>query len=354
MILAAIIFPGMAWLLPAVAIVAAAIAALAWSYRRGAAAGIRAACALLKLTAVAALAFCLLEPLLSRQRAKPGANFLTVVVDNSQGLQIHDAGAARSRGEMLRDALDPAAAPWLGTLGTHFQLRRYAFDARLQEVRAFSALDFSGRASAIATSLRSLADRYKDRPLAGILLFTDGNATDVAGGLPDLEGLPPVYPVVVGKADALRDVALERVTVAQSAFEDAPVTAQVDVAAHGLGTEPLLVRVADASGTTVAEQGIAARPDGSPANLRFHWKPAKPGISFFGVGAGTASEMRGTIPATNTTEATLANNRRVVVVDRGRGPHRILYVAGRPNWEFKFLNRAAQGDDQLEVVGLIR
>jgi len=44
----------------------------------------------------------------------------------------------------------------------------------------------------------------------------------------------------------------------------------------------------------------------------------------------------------------------VVVVDRGHGPYRILYVSGRPNWEFKFLNRAVQEDDQLQLVGLIR
>jgi hypothetical protein len=41
-------------------------------------------------------------------------------------------------------------------------------------------------------------------------------------------------------------------------------------------------------------------------------------------------------------------------VDRGKGPYRILYVAGRPNWEFKFLNRALTDDDQLELVALIR
>ena len=53
-------------------------------------------------------------------------------------------------------------------------------------------------------------------------------------------------------------------------------------------------------------------------------------------------------------EATLANNSRVLVVDRGKGPYRILYVSGRPNWEFKFLNRALAEDDQVELVGLIR
>jgi hypothetical protein len=55
-----------------------------------------------------------------------------------------------------------------------------------------------------------------------------------------------------------------------------------------------------------------------------------------------------------TSEQTLANNSRLVVVDQGGGPYRVLYVSGRPDWEFKFLNRAIAGDDQVELVGLIR
>ena len=53
-------------------------------------------------------------------------------------------------------------------------------------------------------------------------------------------------------------------------------------------------------------------------------------------------------------EATLANNETIVTVDRGSGPYRVLYVSGRPNWEYKFLHRAVEGDDQTQLVGLIR
>ena len=42
------------------------------------------------------------------------------------------------------------------------------------------------------------------------------------------------------------------------------------------------------------------------------------------------------------------------MVHRRRGPYRLLYVSGRPNWEFKFLRRALQGEDEIELVGLIR
>ena len=55
-----------------------------------------------------------------------------------------------------------------------------------------------------------------------------------------------------------------------------------------------------------------------------------------------------------TAEQTLANNTRLAVVDRGEGPYRVLYVSGRPNWEFKFLRRALAEDEQVDLVGLIR
>ncbi len=45
---------------------------------------------------------------------------------------------------------------------------------------------------------------------------------------------------------------------------------------------------------------------------------------------------------------------RYVVADRGTGPYRVLYIAGRPNWEFKFIRRALSVDSEMELVGMIR
>jgi uncharacterized membrane protein len=59
-------------------------------------------------------------------------------------------------------------------------------------------------------------------------------------------------------------------------------------------------------------------------------------------------------PDIPTREATLVNNRQMIVVDRGQEPYRVLYVSGRPNWDFKFLNRAIQEDPQVRMVSLVR
>src|SRR5204863_5747351 len=132
--------------------------------------------------------------------------------DNSRSLQIADHGSEKIRAERVKSLLNPQNGKWQETLQNSFELRRYFFDARLQTTKDFSELTFQGRSSAINSSLRMLADRYRGRPLAGVILFTDGDATD-GRGLPDVTGLPPIYPVVVGRADSVRDLAVQSVRV---------------------------------------------------------------------------------------------------------------------------------------------
>jgi len=333
------------WLLAGVVLVALAV--LFWAYRPAPSRGVRTACFFLKTIALLALAFCLLEPLWSGQRAKPGANVFALVADNSQGLQIRDNAEARSRGEHLREALTVQPRNWQARLADDFDLRRHQFDSRLQGVRDFGGLNFEGRSTALGAALSSLKERYRDRPVAGILLFTDGNATDLPRGLPDLTGLPPVYPVVIGRPEAPPDVALRQVTVSQSAFEDAPVNLQAEIAASSTTGRRLVARLTDEQGKLVKEQTVEAPRSDQTVTTQITVRPDKPGISFYRLAVAEAGG------ATNN-EATLANNQRVIAADHGRDAYRILYVAGRPNWEFKFLNRSAQGDKQVQLVGLIR
>jgi uncharacterized membrane protein len=349
-ILPTLLFNGRSWLWPAAAVLAAVLVFLGWSYRAAPRGFVRWICLGLKLAGVAALAVCLLEPLWSGQRARPGANLVAIVADNSMGLQIKDRGQTRSRGESLRDLLNPQRQNWQGALEENFEVRRYLFDARVQATKDFSELTFDGRASAIGAALRTMADRYRNRPLAGVLLLTDGNATDLHAA-PDLAGLPPIYPVVIGEQGPARDISVQQARVSQTDFEDAPVSVQADVTALGYSGEPIVAQLLDTTGKKVEELTLSARKANDTLAFHFRFRPAKPGLSFYRLNVRAKSEL-GT-PA-STQEATLANNSRVLSVDRGHGPYRILYVTGRPNWEFKFLNRAAQEDDQLQLVALMR
>lgn len=354
MVLAALTFSAGNWVWFAGAALGVALVILAWSYRAAPPGATRWACLGLKLLGFAALLFCLLEPFWSGQRVRPGANVFALVADNSQSLQVKGPAENRTRGEVLRSLLSPEPGGWLEALDEHFEVRRYVFEARLQATRDFHELAFDGRASAIGAALRQLAERLQGRPLAGALLFTDGIATDLPNALPDLTGLPPLYPVVAGGESPAKDIAIQQVHLSQTAFEDAPVSVQAEVGATGYAGDAVVGTLLDRSGRQVAEQTLRSRKASDTLAFRFQFRPQDPGVSFYQLRVFPKAELGATGTVAVTQEATVANNGRVVAVDRGRGPYRVLYVAGRPNWEFKFLNRALQGDDQVQLVGLIR
>jgi uncharacterized membrane protein len=337
------------WLWPALAIVVIGLVLLVRSYRNTPArGGVRAACLGLKTLGLLALALCLLDPAWVSQRATPGANYFAVLIDNSQGLQLKDRGDDRTRAERLREILEAGDRAWMPRLDETFELRRYSFDTRLQALRDFDGLAFDGHATALGGALRGLANRFEGQPLAGILLISDGNATDVTEAELDLAGLPPIHPVVIGTDDPIHDIAIQRVSVRQSDFEDAPVTAQVDVTAHGYANRALFAELRDPQGAKVERQTLRVPRQAEPLTFRFQFQPEPIGLSLYAIHVGAEDDPTGA------EEATLANNQRLVVIDRRGGPFRILYVGGRPNWEYKFLQRAVAEDDQLQLVGLLR
>jgi uncharacterized membrane protein len=366
MVLANVTIPVNPWFWPAGALLVAVLGLMVWSYRRAPRVSALHTVAFgLKLLGIFVLALCLLEPLWSGRRARPGANLFIVLADNSSGMNIHDRDASRSRGEILRALLNASQttsaansrleeAAWLTALSNDFQIRPYLFDSRLRRTMDFSDLVFDGKATALGTALRTLAGRFQGMPLAGILLLTDGCATDMGDGLPDVPGLPPVYPVVIGEVRPPKDISLANVSVSQTSFEDAPVTIQAQVEATGFAGRTVAVDLLDDSGALIERQ--QRKIDGSDERqaFRFRLRPDKTGIVFYRLRATATPNDASPTDAAVSSEATLANNERTVVVDRGKGPYRILYVAGRPNWEFKFLKRAVEQDEQVQLVGLIR
>jgi len=353
--LASLTFSAPQWILPVIAVIVTAAGLLFWSYRSAPLTGrLRWTCLGLKLLGVAALAACLLEPLWVAPRVRDGANAFAVVADNSQGLQIKDQGSEVSRGEELRRLVSEPGTGWQASLAESFDVRRYLFDARLQGTADFRELDFSGRASGMGGALRAVQQRFQGRPLAGVLLLTDGNATDLRGPPPTWEGMPPVYPVILGRGRPVRDLSVQQVNVSQAAFEDAPVSLQADVAVAGFRGEPVVAKLIDQAGSVVVEQMQTGGSDGDVQAFRFRLKPDQAGLAFYQLSVGPGGPLAAGVDSGAPEEATLANNRRVLAIDRGRGPFRILYVSGRPNWEFKFLNRAIAEDPQLDLLALIR
>jgi uncharacterized membrane protein len=343
------------WLGAAILLAAIALAVLAWSYARGGSAiWLRTVCGLLKTSGIVLLAICLVEPLWTSTRPKPGDNLFLIVADNSRSMQLADGRGGSTRGAAMVARL-AKESPWLTRLSQDFDVRQYAFDTTLRPVKDYSReLALDGEASALGGSLQALAQRFRGRPIAGILLLTDGNATDVTDQTMEWKSLPPIYPVAIGADSGLIDLATTRVSVSQTNFEAAPVTITAEIASQGLAGRKVVLCVLDEDGKEVERRVLPGAKEGETLAQRFLVKPERPGVSFFTVQAALEGEEQLTSAPGRSAEATLANNRRLATVDRGGGPYRVLYVSGRPNWEYKFLRRAMDEDDEVKLVGLIR
>jgi uncharacterized membrane protein len=357
MILAAsIIWQSSGWVSPAIVFAVLLFTAVCWSYWQSPGPGwVRLAAATIKLMAIGLLIICLLQPLLQTTRPRPGANLFLVVSDVSRSMNAVDPKTEKSRSrelvELLRDKSD-----WMVRLEQDFDVRRYTFGSQLSSVPDFKELTFSGYGSAIATSLGTLHGRFADRPVAGILLLTDGNATD--HGLPtDLADFPPIYPVVIGSEQSGVDISVTRVTASEANFQVAPVSVLATIMPRGTLGKTIVIQVVTLDGEVLAEKTRRDYKTDEPQHLRFRVKPPETGLSFLRVQCYLQSEMgdEETVPtAVDSSEITLENNHRLFRVDQGGGPFRVLYVSGRPNWEFKFLRRATDDDDEVRLAALIR
>ena len=299
----------------------------------------------LKTVAFSLLLLCLLEPLYSGLRPRPGANLFLVMADNSQSMLVSDHRQQQNRAEQLAPLLSPDAA-WQVRLNQDFDVRYYQFDSRLEAVENLLGMDHEGLHSNMHQALRAAATRFGGRPLAGIILLTDGNTTDSLSPGQALEDLPPVYPVVVGNDVAPADIRLSLKAVQQTNFELAPITVTAEIAGDRYQGRQLSVELVNQQDEVIETQTLTLKGDGESQEVRFQWNPEESGICFYRLQVAAAED--------NLDEATLENNQQSFLVDRGGGPYRILYVSGRPNWEYKYLRRAIHDDEEVELVGLIR
>ncbi len=389
-----LVFANMGWM-KWVALAGAVLAILTlFSYRRSSMPwSLKSLGIVLRCLGIGILLVCLLEPLGTLERPKPQANVFTILVDTSNSIDVVSQDRLPLQSQKIK-ALLSDESQWQRNLSDDFRVRRYTFDSALEPVDTFEGVEYRGKESALYGSLASIAERFRGRPLAGVLLVTDGQATDRLDRLDNLVQQPavetsssgqpthslsrlgfPVYPVSVGKLTHSRDIRIASITTRQSDFETAPVTIQASITHNGFANQLVRVDLMDAGLKTVQFQSVVLKKDSEPVGVEFRFRPEKPGVQGYQIvvekvpvalspKADSANTTPDPLPASapgigigptaQSEELTLGNNRRFQVVDRGRGPYRILYVAGRPNWEYKFLKRALEEDVEIQMTSLIR
>ncbi|MFT4637689.1 MAG: putative membrane protein [Verrucomicrobiales bacterium] len=310
--------------------------------------------AALKILGILLLLFCVLEPLLAQKKPKKGANIFLVIGDNSESLQIKDADAEKPRGDVYREALEKAEdTGWMKDLNEEFKVHRFVFGERLQRVNNFEALTFEDRSSSLHGALDDISQRYEDRPLAGIFVFTDGNVNDLDDKLANLPtGDVPIFPINVAGESSTRDTSIRQVTMNQSVFEDAPVTVNAEVVLSHVPNEPVEVGVYDKDDNLVKSTTITTTEEEATETVSFQLKPKdEEALAFYEVRVRQANASG---EDEDSEEATTKNNMQSLVAVLPHGPYSVLYIAGRPDPSYKFFKRALTEDTEVQLASLVR
>lgn len=348
--------PLWAWVL----IVGALGAFAAWSYwRLQGPVWARGGLAVLRTLALALLALLLAGPRAERQIERVERDWVVVMVDQSASLTVRDAppaqGAApRTRSQQLVDTLT-RHGDVLARLREQRNVLLMGFDAQAYDLPweqgpegiAQLAQGLSapmGNRTALGASMARALERVAGKPVAGIVLISDGRSTDQPGRavLQELqERQVPVFAVPLGSASAVPDVAIARVDAPAAAFVGDRVPVVVDVEAQGADATTASTPLAGAAIELVDQDGrvLDRRPLDGPAA-----SPSADGRTRVTLQAqaqeGNAGQRTWSVRlalAEGAPDLTSENNAARVPVELVDRPLRVLYIDGTPRWEYRFL-----------------
>jgi hypothetical protein len=295
--------PSLPWLWLAIVAAGAAIFWLGYVLRGGKAPVSRALGIALILIGIA-------QPMFVREKREAASDIVALIVDQSESLTL--AGrrdAARAAGERLASQLS----------------REQGLDVRVREVRG------GGDGTALIGALEeSLADAPRDR-IAGALLVTDGQVSDVPEDMRRLRNLGPVHALIVGDPGR-GDRRLHLLSAPQFGIvgDRATIEARVDDPQNGAGV-PVTVSI---DGQIVRRTtAIAGKP------FKVDISPPKRGANMVVIEAAPGAK-----------EITLANNRAAFELMGVRDRLRVLLVTGEPHAGARVWRNLLKSDPSVDLV----
>jgi uncharacterized membrane protein len=307
--------------------------------------GERAVMAGLRVALLSVLLFCLMQPALVLSTVVPQQNFVGILVDDSRSMQLADAeGVPRSA--FVSEAFTPGESALLEELAERFTLRFFRFSGRPSRMEGLGELTYGGTHTDLASALDGARQELAGVPLSGLVLVTDGASN---GTRPLTEALVPlqaagipVFTVGLGEETVSPDIEVGRVELPRAVLEGSTLLVDVVVSQMGMGnrTVPLLV---EDDTRLLAEEEVTLGPDGEPVVVRVA----------FELTASGPHRVRFRIPVQDGEKVDRNNAREVQIEVRG-DREKILYFEGEPRWEVRFLRRAVDDDENLQLVVLQR
>jgi len=334
--------------------------------------GWKAVMVLLRMMACAVLIAMIWQPMLRSHRTDRTPSVVALLLDDSSSMQIKDRWQDQRRKADLARALDDPgatgqsraealsrfvnkddAALLRGLLKNHaIRVYRFGTDIRGAELQPpgkkadtpgqavenlpLRPVAANGEQTRIGNAIDHVLQDTAGQPLAGIVLLSDGGQNigedPVLAAARAGEARSPVFAVGFGDPTPPQDVAVSSLLADEVVRKGDEVVVSVSLRQRGFPgkTVPLTLRLGD---RVLRQLNVPLAKEGVKQELNLSFTPELVG----------AKTLTVSIPA-QPGELSVANNQKswpIRIVDKKL---KILYVEGRPRWEFRFLKNAILRD----------
>lgn len=291
---------------------------------------VRVGLGIIRYLALFLIIICLVEPVLSLAVQKKDNPVVVFLADNSSSIQTVENFDQKNA--FLNDFI---SGKFNNLVPSDAGINAYLFSDTLD---ADIKPDFSGRQSSIGNVIDDVAENYKGRNLAAIVLASDGlsnygldpvNAAREAG--------VPIYAVDLGPQKISRDIRIVNIDHEPVAYAGKPFDLNIQL--EGRGFEKLSIPlVASSNGRELARKNIEILGKGERQKFTLEITPQNPGVQ----------NIKVNLPVQPDEELT-DNNVRNINLKVLKSKKRILVATSALNWEATFLQRIIGTSPDFEI-----
>lgn len=198
--------------------------------------------------------------------------------------------------------------------------------------------------SALGAAITEVIEQAAGRPIAAIVLLTDGQNTGsvtlTQAALAASQVGAPIYPVPVGAATRLRDVAI--MDVFTSGLVSAGDTASVSVTIESQGFDGRPVKVELVEGEKTLDSKDLTLRGAEQQQIELTFEAKDPGAHYLAVNVTPLEE-----------ETVRENNHDVAFLRVDEQKMKVLYLEGLPRWDFRFIKNGMRRDHGLDPAVLV-
>lgn len=316
----------------------------------------------LRILAVMLLLTLLFEPVFSVERTLKRRGVVLLLVDDSRSMSIKDDQydpevrnaledlcgknpIETTRMDLVRAMFANEKIQFLKKLGEENDVRVCGFSSALKRDIDVAKLMPEGDITQIGSAIMEAMNDVKGRHLQAVVLVTDGRSnagiplSSISRVLRDRQNPVPVYAIGVGSEKPPRDIRLVNLAAEPVVMIKDEVVFDFDYENHGFENEEITIKLWDETEKkSVAEKKVKLGPSGIRTADALKYKPERAGEYRFRV---EIDAKPGELIKTNN-----AIKQTVTVVDKKL---KVLYVDGKPRWEYVYLKNALVRDKTIEA-----